>query len=728
MTRKDLVSAQGMNQAPGRRIRFGQYEADLAAGELRKNGRPVRLQEQPFLVMAALLDRAGEVVTREELRERLWPGDSFGDFDQGLNTAINKLREALGDSAANPRFIETLPKRGYRFTHPLEAEPAVSSVGVAHVGQQWWPAPKLLVPIAAILAIGTFVFAVLWIRRPAHNSQLPLRRFSIRGPATVGMTPSIRLVAISPNGRHIAFVGGEGAGRLWIHDLDRAQRRVVEGSEGAISPFWSPDSKMIGFTSTGKLRKVSATGGPVITLCDMPDHPYVSGGSWSPDGDSIVFAAGSPSSLYIVPAAGGAPTLLVSPQMLDYRAGGEEPERRGRAFAWIVQPHFLSAENGSAALLFTYFSDKSVLILRDFKTGHHRVLGPGSNPFYSSTGHLVYRAGTDLWCRRFSPKQSQFTGEAFRVARNAADPTIAADGTLVYRDEPTQQLVWLDRSGARIEALRISAKRIFYPTLSSDGHRVAAEFWDEENLDVWVSDLLRATRIRLTSHPATDILPVWAPDGDSVAFSSYRAGNTDILLRRADAGSDETTLAAMPTSERVSDWSHDGQYILYSLQHPRNGHDLWYLKRNADGRWESYPLLETSFNEKCPKLSPDGRFVAYLSDESGRNELYVRPFPTGGRKWPISSGGAAQIRWSRRSGELFYTEAHTLIAVGARTMPEFAVGATTRLFSHAGFTDVADSNYDVSADGQRVLLPEKVETEEPMIHVVQNWFAEFQRR
>ena len=706
-----------MNEAPARRIRFGQYEADLTAGELRKNGHSVRLQEQPFLVLAALLDHAGEVVTREELRERLWPRDSFGDFDQGLNTAINKLREALGDSAANPQFIETLPKRGYRFTHPLAPVPASSGVGATQAGKQWLPAPKLLFPLAAILVVAASVFAILWIRRPAQDSQLPLRRFTIRVLAPVVVNPDVRLVAISPNGRHIAFVDGEGTSRLWVQDLDQQQPRAIEGSEGALSPFWSPDSTMIGFTSAGKLNRVSVDGGAVIAVCDMPGA-YLSGGSWSPDGGSIVFAAGSPSSLYIVAVTGGSASLLVSPQVLEDRP----------ASGWIAQPHFLSAEDGSAAVLFTYFSGKTALMLLDLKTRRHQVIGSGSNPFYSSTGRLLYRSGTDLWSRPFSPKRAQFAGEAFRAARNATDPTIASDGTLVYRDGSAQQLVWLDRSGARIGTVGLPANGLYYPALSPDGRRVAVETLEEGNLDVWVSDLLRATRIRLTSHPATDILPVWSPEGDHVAFSSYRAGNTDILVRRADAGSEETTIAAVPQNERVSDWSQDGGYILYSLQHPKNGFDLWYLKRNAGGKWESHPLLETSFNERGPKLSPDGRYVAYLSDESGRDELYVRPFPSGGRKWSISTQGASQIRWSRRSAELFYTEARTLIAVSVKTTPEFAAHTTARLFSHVGFTVVQDSNYDVSPDGQRIILPEKVGTQPPMIHLVQNWFAEFRDR
>ena len=203
---------------------------------------------------------------------------------------------------------------------------------------------------------------------------------------------------------------------------------------------------------------------------------------------------------------------------------------------------------------------------------------------------------------------------------------------------------------------------------------------------MWVSDL--ATRHKDSPYARTQPRKSFQsglPEGDRVAFSSYRSGNTDIFVRTADAGSEEKPLAATAPNERVSDWSRDGQYIPYSLQHPKNGYDLWYLKRNA-GNWEPHPLLQTSFNEKSPKLSPDGRYVAYLSDESGRDELYVRQFPSGERKWPVSSRGASQVRWSRTGRELFYSEAGTLIAVSVRTKPEFEVGPATRLFSHPAFT------------------------------------------
>jgi eukaryotic-like serine/threonine-protein kinase len=719
-----------MNHAHERRFRFGPYEADLKTAELRRNGRVVHLQEQPFQVLVALLVRAGEVVTREELRERLWPGDNFGDFDQGLNTAINKLRDALRDSAAKPEFIETLPKRGYRFMHAIAAEPAVSTGAGVRTEPIRTGKPALLLVIAVISAITAAVFASLWIRRPPSDLQLPFRRFAVRAPIANLAMPDVRLSAASPDGKHIAIILGERETKLWIQDLDQQQPRAVEGSEGALSPFWSPDSNMVGFAvagDTGKLKKVSTKGGPLITVCDMSGL-YISGGSWSPDGDSIVFTAGSPTALYIVPATGGTAKLLVSPELIKQNPG-EQSAGAGRAPGWISQPHFLPVEGEGRAVLFTYFARETPsLMVLDLKNGRYHTIGSGYNPFYSSTGHLLYRSGTDLWGRKFSLKEMRSLGEAFRVARNATDPSVASDGTLIYRDAAVEQLVWLDRGGARTGAVGQPANGLWYPALSPDGRRVAGEILENNNMDVWVSDILRGTRLRLTAHAATEILPVWAPEGDEVAFSSYRAGNTDIFVRRPDTGSEEKSLASTPYNERVSDWSRDGQYILYSLVHPKTGSDLWYLKRNA-GKWEPYPLSQNSFNERSPKLSPDGRYVAYLSDESGRHEVYVRPFPLGGRVWPVSTHGASQIRWCRNGRELFYVEAGALLAVSVSTVREFAVGPATRLFSHAAIaTPILEPNYDVSADGQRFILPDGVGSEERMIRVVQNWFAEFRDR
>lgn len=712
-----------MKDDPERRIRFGPFEADLAAGELRKDGRVVRLQDQPFQILATLLDRPGEVITRDELRLRLWPGDSYGDFDQGLNTAVNKLREALGDSPSNPRFVETLPKRGYRFIHLVERLGKPS--GERRLSA-WQPERKraAALTLAAILAIPAAVLSLRAGRRSEPQPQLPLRRFTVRRPDPTYTLLDARRVAISPNGRHVAIVADAGVGRLWIQDLDQEQPRLIEGSGGALTVFWSPDSGTVGFAvAGGKLRKVPARGGAPAPVAET-GCAHISGAAWSPDGASILFACSSPTGLYVTPSAGGTPERVVSPEMLE----GELQERAEEPFqksSCVFNPHFLPIKGGGQTVLFVY---KGQLMAKNLRTGRQHAAGPGFEPVYASEGYLLYRLGTDLWARPFSPQQAKFAGEGALVARNATDASVASDGTLVYRDAVFEQLAWVDRRGARLETAGPVVKGAWYPAVSPDGSRIAAETLENDSLDIWVSDA-RGARIRLTSHPATEILPVWSPSGDEVAFGSYQAGNIDIFVRKADGGPEGRPLVATPHNERVSDWSRDGRYITYSMAHPDNGHDLWYLERNAGGGWEPHPFLRTEFNEKSPKLSPDGRYVAYLSDESGRDEVYVRQFPSGSRKWAVSSGGASQMRWSRNGREIFYVEAGALVAAEVRLSPGFEAGPATRLFAHSAFNSSwTDANYDVSPDGRRVLVSERVGGQEPVIHVVQNWLAGFQSR
>jgi eukaryotic-like serine/threonine-protein kinase len=295
----------------------------------------------------------------------------------------------------------------------------------------------------------------------------------------------------------------------------------------------------------------------------------------------------------------------------------------------------------------------------------------------------------------------------------------------VYADPPSERLVWVTHLGQRVGEVGPPVVGASFPAIPPDGQRVAAEASESENPDVWVYDLARGSRTRLSFDPATEILPVWSPDGEQVAYSSWRMGNTDIFVRRADGAGEEQTLVATPANERVSDWSRDGKQILYSREDPNTSWDLWYLKRNDGGGWVANAFLQKRFRERAPKFSPDGRYVAYLSDESGRDELIVRPFPQGDRQWVVSRNGAAQPRWAHNGRQLFYVEAGTLMEVPVRTAPEFSAGAPVRLFAHAGFAHAWDPNYDVSADGERFLVPGRSDR---LIHVVQNWFAEFRDR
>ena len=380
-----------------RAVKFGTFELDLAAGELRKNGLKVRLQEQPFRLLTFLVQRPGDLVSREELREKLWPADTYVDFDNSLNTAASKLREALGDSAASPRFVETMPRRGYRFIAPLERHGQVGDVSSAVP-----PAPaELKTPaqqvsqatlrrarrrqlvLAAALAIAVGLVVVPWLRSPPPAEEAPLRRFAFTPPVPVRADRLIGNLAISPNGRHIAFVTAGAEGKLWVQDLDRQEPRAIEGTEGARRPFWSPDSDFIGFAAGAELKKISVQGGVAIRVCEMPSSIFFGGGGgggWSADGELIVFSSASPPRLshrlHEVPARGGTANRLV---------WAEESEQSSARIE--ATTHFLPSEAGDRVLLFSAFGGGSTmgskLMVQDLRTGRRELLGPGVAPVYS---------------------------------------------------------------------------------------------------------------------------------------------------------------------------------------------------------------------------------------------------------------------------------------------------------------------------------------------------------
>ena len=380
------------------------------------------------------------------------------------------------------------------------------------------------------------------------------------------------------------------------------------------------------------------------------------------------------------------------------------------------------------------------MMVQNLETGQKELLGPGTLPFYSPSGHIVYQSAPlsyDLWALPFSLDTLKATGEAFPISENSRGPTVAADQTLVYLDSSgsgRRQLVWLDRRGEKTGEIGEAQEGIGSPALSPDGRLVAVTTTEGSNQDVWVHDIDRGTKARVSRAPEGDWRPSWSPAGEQVAFSSDRAGNWDILLRQADGSGEEQVLAATHHTELLSDWSRDGKYLLYHLDDPEIGPDLWYLERKEDGSgWEPHPFLQTPSRENVPRLSPDGRYVAYVSDESGQAEVYVQPFPEGGRKVTVSSNGGRKVRWSRDGKELFYVEGQTLVAVSVLTSPTFSVGSATRLFEHPGLRDGFNyAPYDVSADGQRFILAEPVgesaEAPEPSIRVVENWFEEFRGR
>ena len=573
-----------------------------------------------------------------------------------------------------------------------------------------WRQPTAIAAVALALVIG---LSAAWLLKPAPPlPEPPLRKL------TLEWREDVHAPVISPNGRHVAYLRGpRGLRRLWIRDLDQEGARQIVPEGLVSSPFWSADSQFIGFRSDDALKKVSLHGGPAATLCRV-SGPSRGAMMWRPDDASIVFAADSPTpGLYEVPAQGGEPKLLFEPE---------------EDFYW--DPHFLPSPNGGRRLLYVVSSSgQRQIVVQDLETGQKELLTSGHDPFFAAPGHILYQSVdlSGVWAVPFSIETLQATGEPFPVQENASNHSVSRDGTLVYLGggDNVQQLVWRDRTGSNLKAIGQPQERIRSPALSPDGSRVAVQGMENGNRDVWVHDIARGLKTRVTSDPAHEDRPNWLPSGDKISFASARNGLHDIFMKSADGLGEAEVLVATPSGEFPLDWTADGNYMIF-VQFGAGSGDLYYLRRDKDGSgYESIVFSETEFDELSPKISPDGLFVAYESNESGSYEVYVQPFPQGPGRTQVSSKGGKQPRWSRDGKEIFYVEGDALMAVAVSTTPAFSAGTPTLLFQGKGAFADRGHSYDVSADGKKFVVVETVPGgRPPAIEVVQNWYEEFRER
>ena len=578
---------------------------------------------------------------------------------------------------------------------------------------------------AAVLAIAFLgMAAVHFLQAPPEKS---VTRFSF---APEGLTQA----HVSPDGKYILYASdADGASSLWLRSLSDESARELPGTEGAIDGFWSPDSAEIGFavgTPDNELKRVSIDGGSPITLCELPGQANFNGGTWSPDGERIVFS--SSLQLYEVAARGGQPQLLFD------ASDGPRPVS--------LYPHFLPAVEGPPALVYSAArtpSDRWVAVL-NLETGERRALGPSTKPVYSRDGYLIHAPADDsdrgLWAWPFSLATLEPTGDAFPISTAGMAATVSHDGTLVYRDQAggaaVGSLVWRNRAGEIIESVG-QPQPMAQPALSPDGQRVAVRSAEGGSIDIWVHDLSRSTKTRLTFEDQFESNPAWSPSGREIVYGVLASPGR--IMRRATDGTGEPVVL-VETSNFLSsaDWSRDGRYLVYQELNPEtNGADIRYIELGTDGDvGEPITFLGSPAGEMFPKFSPDGRFVAYTSNESGRYEIYVRPFPDGTGRWQASVNGGEAPRWRSDGKELYYVEGRKLMAVSATSESTFTLGQPQPLFEASALVasvSITPGGYDVSADGQRFLTVSPVEgaeneTAPPTIRVVQNWHEEFRDR
>jgi len=580
------------------------------------------------------------------------------------------------------------------------------------------------VALAVLLALVVAFFA--WFS-PDPVTEAPLRRFTL---PTEGIPSG---PSISPNGRHVAYSSGSGSERiLWVQDLDQSQPRVVVGPtdlSGSMA-FWSPDSQSVSFQSQGALKRVAVSGGPVVTLVEASaglGAPYFPDSPWAPDGESVIFA--SAGKLYKVPSRGGQAELWL------------EAEQEG---SFAVMSAFFSVDEGTQKLLYVeakaFTGVRLQIIALDRTSGQREILTAGAGPVYSPSGHVIYQSfdPAGIWAVPFSVDTMKATGDPFRISENGRGPSVSLDGTMVYLEGPPatglKRLLWRDREGNLSGTIGEPQDNIRYPNLSPDGRKVAVTGIENGNLDIWIHEVDRPVKTNFTTHEAVDIFPTWSPSGDRIAFSSGLKGDRTIYIKSSDGSGEPAETVENPAfSQYLSDWSPDERTLLFfRLTADGTGEDLWYLERKEDGKYEEVPFPQTSAKESTAKFSPDGRFVAYRTNRTGQDEVFVCTFPECGNQQRVSVNGGGQPRWSKDGKELFYVEGDSLMAARVSTDPTLSLGLPQKLFSSKGLVLAANHvlTYDVTPDGERFVLVEPVEGKapDPVIRVVLNWHEEFRDR
>ena len=653
---------------------------------------------------------------------RAFPGDSAPevlgrvlqrepDFDRLPPSTPESIRRLLR------RCLEKNPRRRLGFVGDamLEIDDAASPE-LAKPARRW-PAGQIAAIVAAIAAISSVAVIAL---RPA-SAPRPVARFTLPIPSgDVPVTGFQPFVAASPDGRTIVYrARRNGVVLLFRRGLQDADPVPIAGTENGTSPFFSPDGRWLGFDSDGVLKRLELAGGPPVIICDAPGGVTA---AWRPD-DTIVFATNTSRVLQAVRASGGQPAALTA---LDSTRGD----------TLHLLPQVLP---DGRSTLFTIVSGASRHVAVRLDSGEVRVLAEGTNGRYMQSGHLVFWRDGSLWATRFDPRRLAMAGAAVPMPLDIQDTDnsvlhfdIAPDGSIVYlpagEDGGVQRLVWFDRNGAETP-VDLAPRPYVRIALSPDGSRLAFAMRERGNTDVWVADTARNVINRLTFDPTIETAPTWSPDARSVTFRSEREGPGIFRRDAQGAGPIERLTETDGPIHSPYSWTPDGRTLLFAIFRSFR-HQAIASVTPPDRAIRV--LLDGNFAQLDPQVSRDSQWLAYQSDESGRFEVYVRPYPAveSGR-WQVSTRGGTSPRWSPAGDELFFVTEEGLFVVPVKSGATFSTEPPRFLFKVKPFGGRLGADFEVSPDGRRFMFildgPSAAASPAHLVFV-QHWVEELRAR
>lgn len=654
------------------------------------------------------------------------------DFDPRIDTVVRveahrlraRLKKYYETEGQSDDLIVEFPAGGYvpsfrrnGGTHPaLPAEATESPVGPSNFLSRHRRIA------ASVVAVGLVsLVALLFVNRRQAPKVTPEIRFSL----LTGLTGDQRLaplnhypiIAISADGRAVAYAVKEGSGqRLHLRRLDEFAGRPLAGTEGASQPFFSPDGKWVGFFAQGSLKKVALAGGTPLIICKGVGH----GATWNADG-TIVIGGNPYAGLKVVSASGGEARSLTK---ID-RAAGEV------AHLW---PKFLP--DGEHILFTAWLGggfNQTPIVLYSIKTGQRRQVALGSAPVYAPSGHLLYARDSTLLSARFDLHQTAagaeipiLTGVSWAGLCGVSHYAVSRDGSLVFIAASPDEGRLLYRSDTRgkVQAIFHERREYYHPRLSPDGKRLAVSVLSEGRYDIWIIDLTAGAARRLTVGPHRNVFATWSPDGQWLAFASDSDGPYSVYRQRADgsAAAERLTVAKLP--QVPLSWAPDGSGLIYGEIDEKTGSDLVWLP--LDGTRKARPFQMTESEEEAAQFSPDGQWVAYVSNQSGRREVYVCHFANPKVSWQVSNEGGWAPVWNPKGHEIIYKQRDGLRSVrgSLKGIPHFEPSRIVLQRTMADGVFPSLTNYDVSRDGQGIIFTASDEsTRPPALNFVSNWLG-----